>query len=56
MVQNLQIFWRFLSHDILEDRNKMAVKVELETYFRKPQRAVILTIVEEKALGQNPPI
>lgn len=44
-------FWRFLSRDILEDQNKMAAKVELEINLRKPRRAVILKIVEEKALG-----
>ena len=41
-------FWRFLSRDILENQNKMAAKVELEIYIRKPRRAVIR---EEKALG-----
>jgi len=51
VVQNLQTFWGFLSRDILEDRNKMVAKVELEIYFRKPRRSVILKIVEEKALG-----
>ena len=35
-------FWRFLSRDILENQNKMAAKVELEIYIRKPRRAVIL--------------
>lgn len=39
-------FWRFLSRDILEDQNKMAAKVELEIYLRKPRQAVILKIVD----------
>ena len=41
VVQNLQKSWRFLSHDILRNQNKMAAKVALEIYLRKwkPQEA-----------------